>query len=203
VLDCKNQHCQKIYKDAPKLINSLCNECEEEFKQLQKLLQKEGVDFEIDSNLVRGLDYYTKTAFEFISGDIGAQNAVAGGGRYDNLVELLGGKPTPAVGFAIGIERILDLIEYVEHREGYYIGVLIDEALEEAFSLAIKLRENHKAIFEYKTKSLKAHLKAADKANCKYALIIGEDELEKGLIWIKDLEKKEERKIEKNNLLEL
>ncbi len=202
VLDCKNQNCQEIYKDAPKLPHNLCNECKKDFELLQQILKEEGVEFEIDTNLVRGLDYYTKTAFEFVSGQIGAQNAIAGGGRYDNLVEMLGGKPTPAVGFAIGIERILDLIEFEEKREGYYIGVMLEEALKEAFNITQAKRKKSKAVMEYRPKSLKSHLKSADRLGCRYAAVIGEEEYKDGSVWVKDLERKEEKRVPLKQFLE-
>ncbi len=203
VLDCKNEKCKEIYLDAPKLLENLCEVCREDFTQLQHLLHKEGVTFEIDPNLVRGLDYYTKTAFEFVSGELGAQNAVAGGGRYDNLVEMLGGKSTPAVGFAIGIERILDLIELqTSQREGYYIGVMTQEGLDIAFDIAYKLRKKQRAIMEYQPKSLRAHLKAADRHMVRYACILGEDELREDSVWIKDLVRKEEQKVDRKRFLE-
>ncbi|BAF69930.1 histidine--tRNA ligase [Nitratiruptor sp. SB155-2] len=203
VLDCKNEQCQQIYENAPKLINNLCEECNQEFQTLKNLLDNEGIIYEVDENLVRGLDYYTRTAFEFVSNALGAQNAVAGGGRYDNLVEMLGGKPTPAVGFAIGIERILDLIkDKPVQREGYFIGVMLPEALNIAFDIATKLRQSNRVIMEYKPKSLKALLKGADRNNAKYALIIGEDEYNEGLVWIKDLERKEEKRVDIQNFME-
>lgn len=193
VLDCKIDACKDVYVDAPKLLDNLCDECRSDFETLQQLLKKEAIDFEVDIFLVRGLDYYTKTAFEFVSSHLGAQNAIAGGGRFDRLVEFLGGKPTPAIGFAIGIERILDLIELPEKkREGIYLGVMIEDALLEAFKITSNLRKKKKVEFVYKKKSLKAHLKGADKANAKYAAIIGEDEFKNGSIWIKDLEEKKE-----------
>jgi len=193
VLDCKIDACKDVYVDAPKLLDNLCDECRSDFETLQQLLKKEAIDFEVDIFLVRGLDYYTKTAFEFVSSHLGAQNAIAGGGRFDRLVEFLGGKPTPAIGFAIGIERILDLIELPEQkREGIYLGVMIEDALLEAFKITSNLRKKKKVEFVYKKKSLKAHLKGADKANAKYAAIIGEDEFKNGSIWIKDLEEKKE-----------
>jgi len=193
VLDCKIDACKDVYVDAPKLLDNLCDECRSDFETLQQLLKKEAIDFEVDIFLVRGLDYYTKTAFEFVSSHLGAQNAIAGGGRFDRLVEFLGGKPTPAIGFAIGIERILDLIELSEQkREGIYLGVMIEDALLEAFKITSNLRKKKKVEFVYKKKSLKAHLKGADKANAKYAAIIGEDEFKNGSIWIKDLEEKKE-----------
>ncbi|NPA04406.1 MAG: histidine--tRNA ligase [Epsilonproteobacteria bacterium] len=203
VLDCKNPNCQEIYKTAPKLKDFLCPECQEDFSKLQTLLKKEGVEFEIDENLVRGLDYYTKTAFEFVSEQLGAQNALIGGGRYDNLVEMLGGKPTPAVGFAIGIDRILELIEYEEGREGFYLGALDKEGVEVIFSLARKKREDSKVFLEYKPKSLKAHLKSADKLKVTTVGIVGEEELKSDTIWVKNLVTKKEEVIPLEKFLEL
>ncbi|MRI59044.1 MAG: histidine--tRNA ligase [Epsilonproteobacteria bacterium] len=203
VLDCKNPTCQQIYTQAPKLLDHLCGQCEEEFGKLQELLTAQGVAYEIDPNLVRGLDYYTKTAFEFVSSGLGAQNAVAGGGRYDRLVEQLGGKPTPAVGFAIGIERILDLFEYEPKREGFYLGALDEECVDEIFDLATKKRARSRVLLEYRPKSLKAHLKAADRQKARYACIIGENERSSKTVWIKDLERKEEKVVPKEQFLEM
>ncbi|WP_187648379.1 histidine--tRNA ligase [Nitrosophilus labii] len=193
VLDCKIDACKDVYVDAPKLLENLCDECKSDFSTLQELLKANRIDFEVDIFLVRGLDYYTKTAFEFVSGHLGAQNAIAGGGRFDRLVEFLGGKPTPAIGFAIGVERILDLIELPQkQREGVYLGVMIEEALPLAFEIASNLRKKIFVEFPYKKKSLKAHLKGADKTNTRYAAIIGEDEFKQKSIWLKDLEEKKE-----------
>lgn len=193
VFDCKNEHCQSLLTDAPRLRNNLCDSCDTDFKQILSTLEYMGIDYEVDPNLVRGLDYYNKTAFEFVSGDLGAQNAVAGGGRYDRLVSFLGGRETPAIGFAIGIERILEMIEAPQKsREGYYFGALCNEAVMKLFSAADKQRKSAKVTLGYEVKSLKAHLKAADKAGAKYCAVIGEDELAKNVIWIKDLETKEE-----------
>jgi histidyl-tRNA synthetase len=194
VLDCKNEKCQKIYVDAPKLLNNLCPTCKEDFEKLQSLLHGNGIEFTVDANLVRGLDYYSKSAFEFVSDDIGAQSAIAGGGRYDRLVEFLDGKPTPAIGFAIGIERLLELIAMpTEEREGWYFGALDAEVLPTLFTLATKKRKDEKTLLSYDTKSLKAHLKAADKEKIKYCAIIGENEQKNGTIWIKDLDKQSEQ----------
>ena len=121
VLDCKNESCQEQLVGAPKITDNLSPECEADFTKLKEILDSNGVEYEVDTNLVRGLDYYTKTAFEFVSDNIGAQSAIAGGGRYDKLVEYLGGKTTPAVGFAIGIERLLELIVKNEIKERFYI----------------------------------------------------------------------------------
>ena len=186
-LDCKNQSCQIILKDAPKITDNLCEDCDKDFEILKNGLANLGITYEVDKNLVRGLDYYTKTTFEFISNEIGAQSAIAGGGRYDRLVEFLGGKQTPGVGFAIGIERILDLVKTEEKRNGIYMGAMIEEAIPFIFKEAKRLRVNEKVFTEPKIKSLRAHLKAADKGNFKKALIIGEDELKKDEFFTKEL----------------
>ena len=196
VLDCKNKNCQSLLVTAPKLINDLCEECDTDFKKLTALLDNAGIKYEVDSNLVRGLDYYNKTAFEFVSNDIGSQSAIAGGGRYDKLVEFLDGKPTPAVGFAIGVERIMELVQMPElKKEGIYMGAMIPEAVEILFPLAAKKRKESKVTLEYNSKGFKSHMKGADKVNARYVMLIGEDELNNGTVWVKDLESKEEKTI--------
>ena len=196
VLDCKNEKCQSLYKDAPKLINSLCDGCQSDFNKLQNILTDNGVTFEIDTNLVRGLDYYSKTAFEFVSDNIGSQSAIAGGGRYDRLVEFLDGRATPAVGFAMGIERLLELIQMPQQeRSGYYIGAMDEEAVALVVSLAHKKRATKPVTCEYKPKNLKNHLKGADKVNARFCCVIGENELQNKTIWIKDLLNKTEETI--------
>lgn len=194
VLDCKNQKCQTLLTESPKLIDNLCEECHSDFDTLKKLLENASIAYKVDTNLVRGLDYYNKTAFEFVSSAIGAQSAIAGGGRYDKLVEYLDGKPTPSVGYAIGIERIMELVQMPEKsRQGYYIGTMDEEAINMLFPLASGKRTNHKVILEYSPKKLKAHLKGADKVNAKYCAVIGEDEMKNGTIWVKNLVNKEEK----------
>ena len=196
VLDCKNEKCQSLYENAPKLINSLCESCENDFNKLKTILDANGIEYEIDTNLVRGLDYYSKTAFEFVSDNIGSQSAIAGGGRYDRLVEFLDGRATPAVGFAMGIERLMELIEMpLEQRDGYYLGAMDTEAVELIISLTQKKRQTTKATCEYRSRNLKAHLKNADKANARYCCVIGSNEFENKTIWVKDLLKKTEESI--------
>jgi len=196
VLDCKNEKCQSLLTQSPKLIENLCEACDSDFKKLTALLDDAGIDYEVDTNLVRGLDYYNKTAFEFVSNEIGSQSAIAGGGRYDKLVEYLDGNPTPAVGFAIGIERIMELVQMPEvEREGYYMGAMVPEAIEKVIMLSNKKRTTDKVTVEYNSKGFKSHMKGVDRANAKYALLIGEDELKNGTVWLKDLESKEERSI--------
>ena len=196
VLDCKNKTCQSLLVNSPKLIENLCDECDSDFKQLTKLLDNAGITYEVDTNLVRGLDYYNKTAFEFVSNDIGSQSAIAGGGRYDKLVEFLDGKPTPAVGFAIGIERIMELVKMPEQiREGIYIGAMTEDAVEKLFAIATAKRKESKVTLEYTSKGFKSHMKGADKVNARYVVLIGEDELANDTVWFKDLETKEEKSI--------
>ena len=193
VFDCKNPHCQALLVPAPRLNTALCEECKSDFDIILNTLDAANIPYQLNPNLVRGLDYYSKTAFEFVSNDLGAQNAVAGGGRYDKLVEYLDGRATPAIGFAIGIERLLDMIALEEEpREGYYFGALCDEAKESLFSQAFKQRVSAKVIQNYEVKSLKAHLKGADKAKARYCAILGEDELKNGVLWVKDLVEKTE-----------
>jgi len=196
VLDCKNKTCQSLLTNSPKLINNLCEACDSDFKKLTTLLDQAELSYTVDTNLVRGLDYYSKTAFEFVSDDIGAQSAIAGGGRYDKLVEFLDGKPTPAVGFAIGIERIMELVQMPKvQREGIYLGAMVEDAVEALFPVATLKRLEQKVTVEYNSKGFKSHMKGADKVHAKYCVLIGEDELKDGTIWVKDLETKKESTI--------
>ncbi|HEX5623276.1 MAG TPA: histidine--tRNA ligase [Sulfuricurvum sp.] len=202
VLDCKNGKCQMQYADAPKLMKHLCEECDADFKTLTMILDQHGIDYEVDPHLVRGLDYYSKTAFEFVSDDIGSQSAIAGGGRYDRLIEFLDGKPTPAVGFAIGIERLMELIVMPEPaREGYYFGAMESESLPLILNCAAQYRQTDTAVVEYEAKSLKAHLKGADRINARYCAVIGENERNTNSIWIKDLLEQKETTISLDAIL--
>lgn len=199
VLDCKVESCQKIYENAPLIIGSLNDECAGEFKKLQEILSGNGVEFEIDPKLVRGLDYYCKTAFEFVSNEIGAQSAVAGGGRYDRLVEYLGGKASYGVGFAMGIERIMEILggrESQSARGGVYIGAMDADGLDAIYKIAINLRKSLPVIVSYEPKKLQKHLNAADNANARICLCVGEDELKSGKIWLKDLSEKAEKTLD-------
>jgi len=194
VLDCKNEHCKTLLADAPLIVDHLCASCKEDFATLKGILDQFSVSYTVNPKLVRGLDYYSKTAFEFVSNEIGAQSAIAGGGRYDRLVEFLDGKPTPGIGFAMGIERLMDLVKMPEiGREGYYIGALCDEALDVVFDLVDHKRQLAKVLTDYDAKSLKNHLKNADKNNVKFCVCVGEDELSNQTVWVKDLETKEEK----------
>jgi len=196
VLDCKNEACQKELQNAPKITNSLCDNCSDDFNQLKSILDYNNISYSVDSNLVRGLDYYTKTAFEFVSDEIGAQSAIAGGGRYDRLVEFLGGKSTPAIGFAMGIERLLELIKpKFTTQEILYIGSMDEAANNLVFSLVNKKRKYIKVITDYKVRSFSKHLNNATKSKATSIALIGENELKNNTIWIKDLDSKEEQSI--------
>ncbi|MEA3554837.1 MAG: histidine--tRNA ligase [Campylobacterota bacterium] len=196
VLDCKNKSCKETLIEAPSITENLCSSCHSDFEKLKDILENNGIEYEVDSNLVRGLDYYTKTAFEFVSDNIGAQSAIAGGGRYDRLVEFLGGKPTPAVGFAIGIERLLELIVKPESTEEVlYIGAMSADAVDMVFSAVYDKRETTKVITDYKVRSFSKHLNNAQKQGATKIALIGDDELTNGTIWTKDFTTKDEKSI--------
>ena len=203
MLDCKNEHCQGLLVGAPALKECLCAECQSDFKSLQGLLSANGVEFELDDKLVRGLDYYSKTAFEFESDEIGAKAAVAGGGRYDKLISYLGGKEGFGVGFAIGVERLMAILAQKEHtqkRSGVYLCALDSAFVTRLFTLANSLRQRHKVHLSFEAKKLAKHLNLADLSGAKIFLCMGENEAKENKLFYKDLESKEERQIEIKNL---
>ena len=202
ILDCKTDHDKEFMQDAPKIKDCLCDECREHFDSVQKLLKAAEVAFSIDDRLVRGLDYYTKTAFEIQYPPLGAQSAVAGGGRYDGLIEEIGGSPTPAVGFAAGIERILNALEMQgllpssEEKSDAFLVAVGDEAEIIAFELLTKLRRaGLTASMDFAKRSMKAQMKQAGKSNAKFALIIGEDEVKNNTVTVKNLGNSEQQNI--------
>lgn len=203
MLDCKNEHCQGLLVGAPALKECLCAECQSDFKSLQGLLSANGVKFELDDKLVRGLDYYSKTAFEFESDEIGAKAAVAGGGRYDKLISYLGGKEGFGVGFAIGVERLMAILaqkEQNQKRSGIYLCALDSAFITRLFTLANSLRQRHKVYLSFEAKKLAKHLNLADLSGAKIFLCMGENEAKENKLFYKDLESKEERQIEIKNL---
>ncbi|OCX42797.1 histidine--tRNA ligase [Campylobacter ornithocola] len=203
VLDCKNDHCQSLIENVPKLSENLCEYCKKDYEKLQKLLKENDIEFECDEKLVRGLDYYSKSAFEFVSDEIGAKAAVAGGGRYDRLIEYLDGKSGYGVGFAMGIERIMAILEQkqsIKSREGIYLCAMDEAFVDTIFKLANTLRKNHKVYLSYEAKKLAKHLNQADNANAKIFLCIGEDEMQKEEVFYKNLESKENKNIKLANL---
>lgn len=194
ILDCKEEECKKIAANAPKILDYLCNDCKEHFEKVKLLLSAQGVDYIINPNIVRGLDYYTKTVFEFVSSAIGAQGTVCGGGRYDNLLEELGGASVPAIGFAAGIERLLLLMENTEvsfpeeDKPLIYIAGMDDESRLKAFEVVSKLRANGIAAeCDLMERSIKAQFKYADKLGAKYVCAIGGNELESGEVNLKKM----------------
>ena len=188
VLDCKNENCQKQLEDAPRITYNLSTECHDEFEKLKSILETNDISYEVDPNLVRGLDYYSKTAFEFVSDEIGAQSAITGGGRYDRLTEFLGGRATPAIGFAIGIERLLELIKMPQSTEEVlYIGAMDDEALDVVFTQVAKKRKTTQVITDYKSRGFGKHLNNAGKKGATRVALIGENELKDNTVWVKDL----------------
>lgn len=203
MLDCKNEHCQGLLVGAPALKECLCAECQSDFKSLQGLLSANGVEFELDDKLVRGLDYYSKTAFEFESDEIGAKAAVAGGGRYDKLISYLGGKEGFGVGFAIGVERLMAILaqkEQSQKRNGIYLCALDSAFITRLFTLANSLRQRHEVHLSFEAKKLAKHLNLADLSGAKIFLCMGENEAKENKLFYKDLESKEERQIEIKNL---
>jgi histidyl-tRNA synthetase len=202
LLDCKQAACQKVAKAAPKSVDYLCNECAQHFEQLKRYLALLKLPFNVNHRLVRGLDYYTRTVFEIQPEDGGAQSTLAGGGRYDDLIEELGGKPTPAIGFAAGMERlILNLKEQNVSipplpKPKVFIACLGDEAKEAATKLAAELRgAGVGVILAMGDKSLKAQLRQANSLGVRYAVIIGEEEVKAGTVTLRDMASAEQKSV--------
>ncbi len=194
ILDCKEEECKALCKDAPKIIDYLCEDCSAHFKKLQELLTDCGVAYEINPFIVRGLDYYTKTVFEFVTTALGSQGTVCGGGRYDNLISQLGGTPTCGVGFGMGIERLLMLMEaenvIIPERENVklYIATMGDAAYKKAFEIVSALRDKGvKAEVDHAGRGIKAQFKYADKIHAENVVTLGENELASGIAQIKHM----------------
>lgn len=203
IMDCKNDRCVDISSNTSPIYPHLCAECSAHFSQLKEILDVRGINYELNPKLVRGLDYYTKTVFEFVKKDIGAQSAVSGGGRYDLLVEEFEGPPTPASGFAIGVERLISAVEFKEtKRRSVFIVWLGEKAKIEGIKLAEKLRrENVTVEMDYEDKSLKAQLKSADKAKSTHAIIIGENEISRGIVILKDMQTGEQKELSPDGII--
>ena len=202
LLDCKSPICSKIAEGAPKTINFLCAECDEHFEGVKARLDASGIKYEVDSHIVRGLDYYTRTVFEFISGDIGSQSTVCGGGRYDGLVKEIGGPELSGIGFAAGINRLVLAMEansaYVEEKEetALYVAALGEKASVKAYGICSALREKDiTAETDMVGRSLKAQMKYANKINAKNTLIIGDGELENGKAQLRNMQTGEQTEV--------
>lgn len=200
VFDCKVERCIEIMKDAPTMLDFLCDECTEHFSSLKHYLEQLGMEYTVNSHLMRGLDYYTRTTFEVRTRELGAQNAIAGGGRYDNLMRDFGGPDTPAIGFAIGQERVVELLE--EHAEeadqgpDVFLAALGKEAEDRAFVWMQELRK--RSIWcemEYQSLGLKAQMRHADRLKAKRVLIVGDEELAKGMGVVRDMSTKEQMEV--------
>ena len=201
VLDCKVDH-DKM-DGAPSIIDSLFEEERAHYEAVKKYLTIFGVPFVEDSGLVRGLDYYSSTVFEIVTNKLGSQGTVLGGGRYDNLLKQLGDKDIAAFGFASGVERIMMLLEdYPKKATDVYIAWLGENTLEKAMEITALLRENNlKVAVDYNSKGMKSHMKKADKLNTKYCVILGEDELAKNVVVLKNFETREQEEVSVENIL--
>lgn len=200
VFDCKNDSCKAVLKSAPKIIDHICPECRAHFDKVKEALGSVAVKYAVDPFLVRGLDYYTGTVFEATHKDLGSQDAVAAGGRYDDLIEEMGGKPTPACGFAIGLDRLLlaakDKMGLEAQRPGIFLILLGDGAQKIGFKLLADLtNQGVSAQADFGGKSLKSQMRLADRIGAKKVLIIGDEELKKRSAVLRDMEKKEQKEI--------
>lgn len=194
ILDCKSEECKALCVDAPKITDYLCDDCSAHFEKLKKFLEIAGIEYEVDPYIVRGLDYYTKTVFEFVTTALGSQGTVCGGGRYDDLIAQLGGEPTCGVGFGMGIERVLMLMEAQgveipkEDPVKFFIATMGEAAYEKAFGVVCALRDKGvKAELEHAGRGIKAQFKYADKIGAEYVATIGENELASGVCRVKKM----------------
>ncbi|MGB7292607.1 MAG: histidine--tRNA ligase, partial [Thermodesulfobacteriota bacterium] len=209
ILDCKENKCREISKDAPTMLESLCDKCEEHLEKVRESLGNFGIKYILNPRIVRGLDYYTRTVFEITTEKLGAQNAVAAGGRYDGLVEELGGPSTPAVGFSIGMERLVLLHEMVapdafQKELEVFIAFLGEKTKKTSFKLAYDLRMRGVSVeMDYENKSLKSQLRRADKLGSKFAVIVGEEELGRGKVKLRNMKESTEEEFDIEDLNKL
>ncbi len=209
ILDCKNESCKAVAKDAPMMIDNLCPECQDHFEALKGYLDQAGIAYAINPMIVRGLDYYTKTVFEIISNEIGAQGTVCGGGRYDGLIEEVGGPDMPGIGFGMGMERLLMVMEgagvEIPKPAGVdaFLCTMGEEARRAGFRLMSKLREEGiSADMDHSARSLKAQMKYANKIGAKNCVVIGENELEQGIARVRNMAESTETEVSLENIAE-
>ena len=202
ILDCKSPICHEIAQGAPVVIDYLCDECKEHFEKVQKYLDAQNIEYKINPQIVRGLDYYTKTVFEFVSNSIGAQGTVCGGGRYDGLVEELGGQHTASLGFAMGLERLMLLMEAQgcefpkAEKLDLFIVALGEKATLKALEIAKDMREEgFSALLDLNQRSVRAQMKYADKLGAKFNVVIGDNEVENKIAKLKNMQTGEETEI--------
>lgn len=210
ILDSKEECDKELVENAPTILDYLCDDCRKAFTDIKLLLDEMNIAYIVDSGIVRGLDYYTKTAFEFISKRLGSQGTVCGGGRYDHLVKEIGGQDLTGVGFGMGKERLLMLMSENGHNFGgiykpdYFVAFVSDEARLYAINLVNALRNSGKsAVIDVCERKLKSQMKLADKVDAKYSIIIGEDEINSNKLTIKDMTTGNQIKVDKNELLEV
>ena len=210
ILDCKESGCRAVVANAPLLSNYLCDACRQNFDMVKSYLDELEIDYHEDPYIVRGLDYYSRTAFEFTAGGLGAQNAIGGGGRYDYLAEEIGGAATPGIGFALGMDRIIIALEAQDVTVptsapvDVYFTVLGDAAMPIALRLAQELRENGvKADLEFKGRGLRAQMRTANKLNAQYVVMIGEDEINNAKATVRDMESGDQQSIAFQQLAEM
>jgi len=204
ILDCKSPVCKEISAKAPLILDYICDTCKDHFESVKKYLSEMGIEYSIDPTIVRGLDYYTRTVFEFVSEEIGAKGTICGGGRYDGLIELLGGKPTPGIGFAMGLERILLVMKEqgIKPPEMPLADVYIASIgqNEKALSLCHKLRlSGVYAECDLMGRSLKAQMKNAGRMNARFSIVVGDDEVMSGKAQIKNMQSGETAEIDINS----
>ena len=207
ILDCKSDKDQELVKGAPMMLDYLCDDCKKDFDELKAHLDSMGIKYVVDPSIVRGLDYYTKTAFEFITTKIGAQGTVCGGGRYDHLIEEIGGPDMPGVGFGLGKERLIMLMEESGNdfggdiRPQLFVAWIGDEAREYAVKLVNDLRkEGLRCELDTRERNLKGQMKYANKLCAAYTAVIGEDEVKSGEITLKNMESGEQKKVKREEL---
>jgi histidyl-tRNA synthetase len=203
--DCKVPGCQEIMSQAPLISDYLCTPCAEHFAAVKSFLAILEIAYEVNPRMVRGLDYYTRTTFEVVAGGLGAQNAVAAGGRYDQLVAALGGPDIAGIGFAIGMERLLLITpdQPLPSGPSLFIAALGEGPLREAFGLSYKLnRAGVRTMIDYEGRSLKAQMRRADKLHARYVLIVGEDEQRRGQAILRDMEEKKQQEIPLSSIYE-
>ena len=205
IFDCKVQTCQEAITDAPMVVDFICDECQSHFDRVKEFLKTAGLEFILNPRMVRGLDYYTRTAFEVVSYQLGSQNAVTGGGRYDNLFQEIGGLDIPGIGFAIGMERLISLLpkekKFIQCPH-LFIAALGEESYREAYRLINQLHlEGIRAELDYEGKSLKSQMRRADKLKAQYVLILGEEELKRGKATLRNMENKSQEEISLKDIL--
>lgn len=208
VLDCKVEGCRKATADAPAMTDYLCNDCRDHFNAVTALLDELGLVYEIDKRMVRGLDYYTRTTFEVQTGKLGAQSAIAGGGRYDDLIKMLGGPDQPAVGFAIGFERLAEIVAQegmvpADTGVDLFIAALGEKSREKAFGWMCELnRAGRRVEMAFENRSLKSQMKLADRLHAAHTLIVGDEELATGQAQLRNMDTKDQQEIAISNLAE-